>query len=434
MALELQEAPPPPPDVADRRVLDAQVLLQPEELRGGGDDPARRRREVPEHARLRRRAAACSASRCSRRATSTRRATTCRRRSPRTRARSRSSRRCSGWSRSRCARATTSNVDAYLARLQNLPAAADGAGDAVRARQVLLLPQPARRRGGGVRVDPARPTPTTSRRATSWPPSRSRRATWPAPASSYDALLKTQAPDDGQQGRPGPGAAGDRAHPLRAIAVRQGDRGLPVDPAPVEVLAGRPARAGLDVHQGQGLAARLSLGEPAAARRSRHAATRPDLRILEGNLQLRMSNFYLASDAFSKVRDEFEPIHRQLQAGDRHGRRPIRPTSTPGRQEPRQVRHRRVRSADGGEVGQGRAGSGAHDGAGDRRGRHAARSGRQPEAGRSHPARDGGDRAGSASSPTWRRARTKSAEIDEPAGRHAAEVRRQDPRRSSTRC
>jgi len=38
----------------------------------------------------------------------------------------------------------------------------------------------------------------------------------------------------------------------------------------------------------------------------------PDLRILEGNLQLRMSNSYLASDTFSKVRDEFEPIHRQL--------------------------------------------------------------------------------------------------------------------------
>src|SRR6186713_578825 len=37
----------------------------------------------------------------------------------------------------------------------------------------------------------------------------------------------------------------------------------------------------------------------------------PDLRILEGNLQLRMSNFYLASDPFSKVRDQFEPIHRQ---------------------------------------------------------------------------------------------------------------------------
>jgi tetratricopeptide (TPR) repeat protein len=39
----------------------------------------------------------------------------------------------------------------------------------------------------------------------------------------------------------------------------------------------------------------------------------PDLRLLEGNLELRMNNFYLASDEFSKVRDEFEPIHRQLQ-------------------------------------------------------------------------------------------------------------------------
>ena len=35
--------------------------------------------------------------------------------------------------------------------------------------------------------------------------------------------------------------------------------------------------------------------------------------ILIGNLQLRIGNFYLASDAFSKVRDEFEPVHRQLQ-------------------------------------------------------------------------------------------------------------------------
>jgi tetratricopeptide (TPR) repeat protein len=42
-------------------------------------------------------------------------------------------------------------------------------------------------------------------------------------------------------------------------------------------------------------------------------ADAPDLRLLEANLQLRMSNFYLASDEFGKVRDEFEPIHRQLQ-------------------------------------------------------------------------------------------------------------------------
>jgi tetratricopeptide (TPR) repeat protein len=39
----------------------------------------------------------------------------------------------------------------------------------------------------------------------------------------------------------------------------------------------------------------------------------PDLRLLMGNLNLRMSNFFMASDAFGKVRDEFEPIHRQLQ-------------------------------------------------------------------------------------------------------------------------
>ena len=55
---------------------------------------------------------------------------------------------------------------------------------------------------------------------------------------------------------------------------------------------------------------------------------RPTCGCWRGNLQLRMSNFYLASDAFSKVRDEFEPIHRQLQqvivtVADRS-----RPTST----------------------------------------------------------------------------------------------------------
>ncbi len=42
-------------------------------------------------------------------------------------------------------------------------------------------------------------------------------------------------------------------------------------------------------------------------------ADAPDLRLLEGNLELRMNNFYLASDEFSRVRDEFEPVHRQLQ-------------------------------------------------------------------------------------------------------------------------
>jgi TolA-binding protein len=39
----------------------------------------------------------------------------------------------------------------------------------------------------------------------------------------------------------------------------------------------------------------------------------PELRLLKGNLHLRLANFFLASESFSDTRDEFEPIHRQLQ-------------------------------------------------------------------------------------------------------------------------
>jgi len=40
----------------------------------------------------------------------------------------------------------------------------------------------------------------------------------------------------------------------------------------------------------------------------------PDKRLLLGNLQLRIGNYYVAHEAFSKVRDEFDPVQRQLQA------------------------------------------------------------------------------------------------------------------------
>ncbi|HET6149478.1 MAG TPA: tetratricopeptide repeat protein [Polyangia bacterium] len=40
----------------------------------------------------------------------------------------------------------------------------------------------------------------------------------------------------------------------------------------------------------------------------------PDKRLLLGNLQLRIGNFYFAEAAFTKVRDEFDPVQRQLQA------------------------------------------------------------------------------------------------------------------------
>ncbi len=38
----------------------------------------------------------------------------------------------------------------------------------------------------------------------------------------------------------------------------------------------------------------------------------PELRLLMGNLHVRLANFSLANDAFLKSRDQFEPIHRQL--------------------------------------------------------------------------------------------------------------------------
>ncbi|HEY0708492.1 MAG TPA: tetratricopeptide repeat protein [Polyangia bacterium] len=42
------------------------------------------------------------------------------------------------------------------------------------------------------------------------------------------------------------------------------------------------------------------------------SAQAPELRLLVGNLHLRMSNFYLASNQFSQTLDEYEPIYRDL--------------------------------------------------------------------------------------------------------------------------
>jgi tetratricopeptide (TPR) repeat protein len=39
----------------------------------------------------------------------------------------------------------------------------------------------------------------------------------------------------------------------------------------------------------------------------------PELRLLRGNLHLRLSNFFLASESFSGTRDEFEPVYQALQ-------------------------------------------------------------------------------------------------------------------------
>ena len=104
--------------------------------------------------------------------------------------------------------------------------------------------------------------------------------------------------------------AGHRAHPLRALSVRQGHRVLPVDPAPVEVLPRRPARAAWTYIKAKEFQRAyrslnlLLLADPDPPR-----ARAADLK---GNLHLRMTNFDVASETFTKARDEFEPIHGQL--------------------------------------------------------------------------------------------------------------------------
>ena len=110
----------------------------------------------------------------------------------------------------------------------------------------------------------------------------------------------------------------------------------------------------------------------------------PHLRLLMGNLNLRMNNFFLASDAFGKVRDEFEPVHRQLQQVI------VKAQADPGLL--RQLVGKSLdkfdiavlRAAHGRALGARRAGRRAHDVARQQRRRDAAGPRRQPEARRAH--------------------------------------------------
>ena len=161
------------------------------------------------------------------------------------------------------------NVDVYLQASGERAGRGDGAERPLRPRQVPLLPRPARRGPGGVRVDPGdQPLLLPGALLPGDHHGQAGR-----PGRRVDGLRRSAqaaAARRGRQGHSGPGAPGDRPDPLRAVAVRQGDRGLPGGPAAVALLVGGAARAGLDLHQGQGLAARVSLRQPAAALRSRH--------------------------------------------------------------------------------------------------------------------------------------------------------------------
>ena len=131
-------------------------------------------------------------------------------------------------------------------------------------------------------------------------------------SSSYDALLKQQAPDE----------AGKDIQDLARLAIArilyersQFDKAIEV-----YLAVPRQSRYWSEALREQAWTY-IKAKDWQRAYRSVNllllydpdVADAPDLRLLEGNLELRMNNFYLASDEFSKVRDEFEPIHRQLQ-------------------------------------------------------------------------------------------------------------------------
>ena len=141
MTLELKDAPPPPPDIADRRVLDAQVLYSLKNYEEAAtilldvvekypnsrahDDALHLLGESLFQARdyytarhyLQEAVAKNTGSKTEQQA-------------------------LQRLVEISLKTGDYDRVDSYLARLQNLPVAADGARDAVRARQVLLLSQP----------------------------------------------------------------------------------------------------------------------------------------------------------------------------------------------------------------------------------------------------------------------------------------------------
>ena len=239
------------------------------------------------------------------------------------------------------------------------PARAARAGDAVRARQAVLLPRQGRR-GAGRLLRAADQQPVLLpgallHRDHHGEEGRSGRRVGdlrfaPAPAGAGRF----------RRGDPGPVAPGARAHPLRALAVRQGDRHVPVDPAPVEVLRRGARRAGLDVHQGQGMAKGLAVDRPPAAQQPRHARrarqAAPAGQSSTAHREL-LPGARRVLEGARRVRADPAPA----QGGDRP--RADRPglLRQPGRPQPGEVRHLGLRAAGRLEVGQGRARRRAHD-------------------------------------------------------------------------
>ncbi len=162
------------------------------------------------------------------------------------------------------------NVDDYLKRRENIPpSAVEPSVPYVRGKYLYFRSRSTTRRPCSRRS--RRPTRTTFRRATSWRRSWSSAAIWRAlPPPSID-LLKQQPPDD----------TGKDIQDLARLAIgrifyerSQFDKAIEVYlavPRQSKLLVGGAARAGLDLHQGQGLAERLPVGRTSCCSRSRHA-------------------------------------------------------------------------------------------------------------------------------------------------------------------
>jgi len=88
---------------------------------------------------------------------------------------------------------------------------------------------------------------------------------------TYDSLPKLQAPDDSAKENQDLCRWRWAASFYERSQFDKAIRRLPVDPAPVQVLPRRARRAGLDVHQGQGVAEGLAVHRPPPAQQPRPA-------------------------------------------------------------------------------------------------------------------------------------------------------------------
>jgi tetratricopeptide (TPR) repeat protein len=310
MALEFREAPPPPPDVADRRVLDAQVLFTLKNYEEAatilldvvekypntrayddaiyllGESLFQAKDYYSSRHYLQKAAAKNNGSKTEQQA-------------------------LQRLVEIALKTGDYDNVDTYLTRLQNLPLGSmEPTVPYVRGKYFFFRGRLDDAAQVFAAIPPSNPYYFQSRYFVAT--IQVKRGDLAGATTSYDAILKQQAPDE----------ASKDVQDLAKLAIArilyersQFDKAIEVylsiprqshywvDALREQAWTYIKAKDWQRAYRSINL---LLLQEP-------DTSDAPSLRLLEGNLQLRMSNFYLASDAFSKVRDEFEPVHRQLQ-------------------------------------------------------------------------------------------------------------------------